>query len=509
MKYELMGRTLKGYVPAVNRSAVIEEMQDTIIPDSLPDIARILGCPAEGIIREKEATQRGVRVSGMIRADALFTDDQYENVYSIPINLPFTYLFEKEGLSPADAVFADILITSGEAREVNPRKLSVRVEAIVSCRVFAGEERDITEEVVDPGDVEYLNQKAYVCVTVAVAGKTFTINETAEMPAGREGIGKIITYSCVIDNLESKLIQNKAVVKGEAIVKVLYNPTGGGRPEGIAFELPFSQIADLEGADEECSLVPKVVCLGSDLGVQETGDSAGRELDIGLYLELQLVACRMQEINPIVDAYDCKKELDIAYDTLILTDASLSSAGNVQVRESIECEHPIKSVLYAAIGMIPACGTNDEGEEILDSTANILIIYISDDGQIRSLARRMSVVLPEGDDCLPADIGLAVRDIDYSIGLTGNLDMRFSVDIVVSRFSDNNIDIIDSIETDDETQVREEGRPSVILRYPSEGERFWDIAKSYRTTRDAIFSANGLEPSETAPEGKLLLIPRK
>ncbi|MFQ7454377.1 LysM peptidoglycan-binding domain-containing protein [Flavonifractor plautii] len=40
------------------------------------------------------------------------------------------------------------------------------------------------------------------------------------------------------------------------------------------------------------------------------------------------------------------------------------------------------------------------------------------------------------------------------------------------------------------------------------GERLWDIAKSYGTTAQDIMCANALE-EDVAPEGQLLLIPRK
>ena len=49
--------------------------------------------------------------------------------------------------------------------------------------------------------------------------------------------------------------------------------------------------------------------------------------------------------------------------------------------------------------------------------------------------------------------------------------------------------------------------PSLVLRAVKEGERLWDIAKQYRTTVEAILSANDL--SEEAELGRMLLIPRK
>ena len=51
-------------------------------------------------------------------------------------------------------------------------------------------------------------------------------------------------------------------------------------------------------------------------------------------------------------------------------------------------------------------------------------------------------------------------------------------------------------------------RPSIVLRSVEEGERLWDIAKTYGTTTEDIVQANAL--GEEAPQaGQLLLIPKK
>ncbi len=44
------------------------------------------------------------------------------------------------------------------------------------------------------------------------------------------------------------------------------------------------------------------------------------------------------------------------------------------------------------------------------------------------------------------------------------------------------------------------GQPSIVLRMVGNGERLWDIAKSYGTTAQDIMCANALE-EDVAPEG--------
>ena len=48
---------------------------------------------------------------------------------------------------------------------------------------------------------------------------------------------------------------------------------------------------------------------------------------------------------------------------------------------------------------------------------------------------------------------------------------------------------------------------SVILRYMEAGERLWDIAKSYRTTVDAIRQANQISGDSISTQAQMLLIP--
>ena len=51
-------------------------------------------------------------------------------------------------------------------------------------------------------------------------------------------------------------------------------------------------------------------------------------------------------------------------------------------------------------------------------------------------------------------------------------------------------------------------RPSIVLRAVAEGERLWDIAKTYGTTTADIIQANDLGEDALAA-GRVLLIPKK
>ena len=49
---------------------------------------------------------------------------------------------------------------------------------------------------------------------------------------------------------------------------------------------------------------------------------------------------------------------------------------------------------------------------------------------------------------------------------------------------------------------------SVLLYYPENGEKLWDIAKKYNSTSDSIISANDLKNTDDC-SAKVLLIPKR
>ena len=86
--------------------------------------------------------------------------------------------------------------------------------------------------------------------------------------------------------------------------------------------------------------------------------------------------------------------------------------------------------------------------------------------------------------------------------------MRFSLSFSYTALTSRTAAAVAAVQLDESAAADHAGQPSIVLRVVGAGERLWDIAKAYGTTSRDIVQANGLE-EELAPEGQLLLIPRK
>ena len=75
-----------------------EETAETVVPDSLPDVGRIVGCWGVPVVRSKEWRQNGMGVSGGVSAWVLYVPEEGGAPRQVAVYLP---LHRKVGI-PAD-----------------------------------------------------------------------------------------------------------------------------------------------------------------------------------------------------------------------------------------------------------------------------------------------------------------------------------------------------------------------------------------------------------------------
>jgi len=87
------------------------------------------------------------------------------------------------------------------------------------------------------------------------------------------------------------------------------------------------------------------------------------------------------------------------------------------------------------------------------------------------------------------------------------MEVRFALDFRYCALSRRQIAALSGLGPGEPPENTGE-QPSLVLRMLGQGERLWDVAKTYGTTIADIISANELEDASAAA-GRLLLIPRK
>ena len=507
MELELDRTQRSGYEAVLDTTVCREETLESIVPDACPDILRI--CDTEGVVclRDKVLQDGRVELSGSVRAALLYLPDGEEGIRRMEVELPFSCTLEHPALTPLCRVVALSRVQGADARLINPRKVLVRVDLAFCVQVYAPVEDDICSGVLAPEEagVQQMSEQCDACTTVCVQEKPFTFSDEISLSGSKPEAEELLKCRAALRCSESKVIGNKLIFKGESQLQMLYRSSAGGLCTA-EYELPFSQIMEITGAGEESTCDVYVVLTGLDCAL-DSGD--GRTISVSMGLLAQAVVREERTLQMLTDVYSTAFQLTAESRTYTMGRLVEHGEKELTVREILETGMLAQEVsdAYVTIGAITQ--SRDGRRVTLTAEANVTVLYLMEDGARTSITRQLQAAcpleLPEEASC-SCHCGCTAPV--FATPTTGGIEVRFPVGFRYTAMTSRTTAAVSAVHMDEGTPRDHSGQPSIVLRMVGNGERLWDIAKSYGTTAQDIMCANALE-EDVAPEGQLLLIPRK
>ena len=485
-----------------------EAMRENIVPDSCGDIARIVDTTGVVCLTNRELTGDGrFSASGSVEVSVLYIPEKEDGPRALHFQIPFQCYGEGQG--GAECEFLDIRgeLHGIDTRVLNPRKVLTRANLVLypsGCRHVSLSVCTGVDEGTGEG-VQLLCEKKHTRVAAGVREKEFTFTEELPLSPGRGGAEEILSTRADIKGTDSKLIGSKLVVKGLISVSVLYRE-GGGRLAVLQQELPFSQIIEGNGFDEDCESeaayrLLSVECRPGSEGAPEDA----YVLTLELMLRTRVTVWREEEVSFIADLYSTAAPVACQTAELELSEDSQCGIRRQNVRELLETGVAVKSVVDMEIG----CGGAQLSGGELKVPVWARCLYLDENDVLGSVHREFSAAipteLPEGETDCQAEAACH-GDVIANIMPEG-IELRFPLECAVAASSRRRYICVSGGETEEEDPGREPA-PSLILRKLGAGETLWAVAKQYRATCGGILAVNELEDETQITPDRLLLIPR-
>lgn len=478
-----------------------EETMDTIVPDSLPDIGRIVDSFGNILVQTKECRGGTLCVTGGVQAGVLYVPEEGDGVCEIPMYIPFTVKKELAADCDEGQFLCSITLGGLDARMLNPRKVLVRANLICRFRLLTPGEMTVHTLKEQPECLQMRTRTLPFLLPVDAAEKSFPINEEMELNSTQEAVDRILSLRAWPEIAERKLIGSKAVFKGRLCVHAVYLGIEG-RLCPTELQIPFSQYVEMnqELEDFELQIIPML----SGLEVEPDGQMECRRLLLSANLLVQCVAYGRQELTLVDDAYSTKGAFQPEWEKCELTGRldSQSLQETAQLHEHAEA----KSVLDCWIAPeLPTMSRNGDALTLrLPLSGNAM--YYDSEGALQGKPIRSvwECELQLHPDAAARVHEVALRDFSASADADG-IALRCTVTQEVETQAIHELRQLCGGAIGEETDAGER-RPSVILRRGMPDESLWSVAKACRTTVDAICAANHLE-AEDGIQGRLLLIP--
>jgi len=510
MDLELKKACLDAYETGGELTLTQEETAETIVPDYCPDIARIIETDGKIYIHGRDLRDGKAEISGTVKVTVLYTPDGEGGIRTLEFAMPFTVESDNRSLPGCTYLMADVEPEFLETRMLNPRKVFTHCKLVTRmtgyqkaplcfCTDVETEERLC---------VEKRQEHQQATLLTHISEKDFTFTEELTLSPGRSGAAELLhsqVYSAVT---ETKIVGSKLIFKGIFSISLLYR-TADGKYCSSTGELPFSQIMEVEGAEEGAVASLQLQLTGTDFQI-DGDDPDGRQIAVTLYLHATALLREEKELTLLNDLYSTTYDLSHEAVPLSLTGFFETMTRRQTVREVLEIGVVAESILSLSV----SCGSvsvSREGETTVLRTGAVVRALYLDEGDVPLVAERCIDVNCQME--LPADCRVTARavcteEVQGSLGDRG-IEVRFPVDFCVEAASRTKRVCISNAKLDTESVKDMAGAPSLVLRCIGKQESAWDLAKRYNTTISEILAANQLEEECEIPQDKLLLVPRK
>lgn len=481
---------------------------DFTLPDYCPDISKIFKCHAVPRIASKSINGNTVTLDGTVVITILYCDKE-SRFCSYEYQYPFSKNIELMRDATGGNIFCRIKCDYINCRAVTGRKVDIHGAAGIFLKVFKRKCNEVISDI-DDCNIELRRITAPATVPMGYAEKYLLIEEDVRVGSGQPAIESILKINSAVCVKETKVINDKAVVKGELTVCVLYCPEGRGTPQVVKSILPYSQIVDVEGITDTCECECKAEIATLDIKPKATSNGEVKCFSLNAKILLTCEAFCGNEIPVIADAFSRKFEADITRQTVSFDKITCNINETYNCKKSIELDFNINSVIDLWCGLQNS-HTKFEGGNMTVSGTLVAGMFVCDENNIplyiekpidfeykHPFENKMGT-----PHCEPE---IEVLSCGFTITSSNNIELRVEIGINASIYEKKDVSLISNMTIDETKCIKRKNDSAMIIYYTCTDDSVWDIANKFGASVNEIMTINNLE-NQTLEDGRMLLVP--
>lgn len=489
--------------------------QDCNVPDTKPDIEKIIQTKGTVLMQETEMMVDKVRMKGELHFQGLYgTNDPRAFLDSLEYSLPFEEYIHIDGVLPADYVKVKYSIDDINTVLINSRKLSIRVLLTFILQVSEEIKEEAITDILDDG-VSTLKKEIQVTDLIVNKKDIARLKEELVLPANKANIYQMLWSQIDMENLQAKLADHVIEIQGIMHVFLLYIGEDEQMPVQYArWEIPVN--TELECYECAPGMVGKVGMTTGNQQMEIRPDVDGEERVIALdvTLDCDIKIYEDQTMTYVDDGYKMDAKLVPEYrmfdfETLIGKNQAIMKAAK---------KFPIQQEPGKLLQVLSVKGScNIDEIEMTDQGLNVEgvwiadVLYLSSEDQTPVMSDSYMEPftffveargLNEGDD-YQVDVRL-----DQMTGMPtegDEIEIKVSIvfDFISFRKKQQRVMIHVNEEPLDYEMIQQ--IPGIVGYIVKEDDTLWSIAKTFFTTIESIREQNdGIE--EVNPGDKLLIV---
>ncbi len=509
---ELIKENIKVNDVVVNASTQKTIDGDIIVPDSKPDILKILQVDAVSCITEKEVYEGGLSIKGRVDLKILYIpDSETECIKSILTSFDFEEDISNKKIEESDFAVINSSVERAEFSLTNSRKLKIKTLVEFDYEIIRIK---TLEPAVDTDeDIEIKRRTVTLRNSLGVDEFSFMIRDRLVIPSGQASVNEILKADYSIKDIEYTTITGRIMAKGTVSVCILYTDNSG-KIEFCEGELPFAEIWDMEDINENAECEIEYRLEEGSLDVEEDSDGDLREIMISMNAAAQIKAWESIEVDMIEDCYAAYCKTSSESETISIEEIIARPSAQNTIREIIEISSSAPAVanVYNAVTKpyITKVGF-ERGKLICEGRLEVCVLYVSESSENPVYSIKKNIPFSYsldcdicGSDAVPK-LKAEVKHTGYNLNAAGEVEIRCILSISANVTRQREIRMITSVDAETDAEPDEN---KIIIYFVQPDDDLWSIAKKYCVPCKSIREFNDMQDDCLKP-GMRLLIPGK
>lgn len=479
--------------------------QDILVPDTKPDVMKIVQVEAIPYVANSDVTDGSIRITGEITYYIIYKAMDQDKTRGISMTYPFTQSINvkeaKKGMNArVDASVRNIIYSLP-----NERKVSLKTELVFKYVINETDNIDLIKKIKDTDDIESKMSQDTFYNVIDVKTEVIDAKEDIVIPDTTPKIGEILRVSSNITNTDYKVSYNKILVKGDINVEMLYLEAGETNnvftyTANIPFTgmIEFSNIAETSRFDIKYSLRNLEITLGEN-----------NILTISSEVTVDAIMFEEKQIDYVNDFYSTKSNLNFSKTDVAVIKNKETLSKQIVLKDNIGSTQDRNKVVSYKIDTEHLVSKVTGNTLYIDGSLKISVTFTNiDTGLIDAktydLLVDTSILLNKESEDKNVDVDYKILNSTV-IAQSGTVEANVTLDIIATV---ENIDKITIIGEIDESSLDPEQFASMYMYIVKKGDNLWSIAKKYKTTVDKIANINNIADENKLDIGQKILIIR-
>lgn len=485
---------------------------DFTLPDYCPDVQKILKCRVLPNINSRNISGDRLNIEGIADIRVIYLDSENNHVKCCENSVPFSASIDIKSTPENAITLTSAKVEYVNCRAVSQRKIDIHGALSICAKIYSKTVQNVSC-CVNGKDIQQKIKSLTASTLVGIGQQQFTLSEVLDT---ENSISPelIINSAMVVDFDDYKVMKNKVVAKGEAVLKVLYvSDLSAGKLNTAEYKIPISQIVDAPGATDESRYIIIGEVLGHNEKIYPGNNETKNMISLEAKIAVTVMAYEEKELGVVSDIYSTKYDLEI--ENLDIDIMHLKSTVNEDFEQkiSIPLDNMHISEIIDVWSESSLLNSSFKDDKLIFKNKMNICVLAYDENQTPFYIERTT----EFDFCKEMEnlseniickAKISPKSIGYRLSSEDSIDIKITCNICADIFKKFGLSMVTGASCDESQTIKKDRANSLTIYYADENEQLWDIARKYHTSLQAIKEENDIS-EETEEVSDVLLIPMK